>query len=191
MAETFAWKLDEVERIDHMAAGAEARRNAALREIDRHRATLGATPRQAADEVLDAEFKEIPPATRRADFLDIGVGAFAGDPLREGFDVAVFGPELARALARFARILRALVTPRLAFGQTGQGARRARSLRAPRSVAAQIRHPRVRPRARRGRTARPRRGRELRRRLRRPRSRSRGRGLIRPDTLSFVKSSGL
>ncbi len=44
-----------------MIAGAEARRNIALREIDKHRATLGAVLRQAADEVQDAEFKEIPP----------------------------------------------------------------------------------------------------------------------------------
>jgi hypothetical protein len=62
MAETLARKLDEVERIDRMVAGAEARRNLALREIDRHRATRGAALRQAADEVLDAEFKEIPPS---------------------------------------------------------------------------------------------------------------------------------
>lgn len=60
-AEILARKLDEVERIDRMVAGAEARRNIALREIDRHRATLGAALRQAADEVLDAEFKEIRP----------------------------------------------------------------------------------------------------------------------------------
>jgi hypothetical protein len=62
MAETLARKLDEVERIDRMVAGADARRNLALREIDRHRATRGAALRQAADEVLDAEFKEIPPS---------------------------------------------------------------------------------------------------------------------------------
>jgi hypothetical protein len=61
MAETLARKIDEVERIDRMVAGAEARRNIALREIDWHRATLGAALRQVADEVLDAEFKEIPP----------------------------------------------------------------------------------------------------------------------------------
>ena len=62
MAQTLALKIDEVDRIDRMIAGAEARRNIALREIDRHRATLGAALRQAADEVLDAEFKEIPPS---------------------------------------------------------------------------------------------------------------------------------
>jgi hypothetical protein len=37
-----------------------------LREIDRHRATLAATLRQAADEALDAEFKEIPPRLTEA-----------------------------------------------------------------------------------------------------------------------------
>jgi hypothetical protein len=60
-AQTLALKIDELERIDRMVAGAEARRNVALREIDRHRATLGAALRHAADEVLDAEFTEIPP----------------------------------------------------------------------------------------------------------------------------------
>jgi hypothetical protein len=75
-----------------------------------------------------------------------------------------------------------------------QGSRGARSLRAPRPVAAQISHPRVRPRARRGRTARPRRGSgDLRRggerRLTRPSSRAWGRGLIRPASLSCAKSS--
>ncbi len=60
-AEIFALKIDEIERIDRMVAGAEARRNVDLREIDRHRATLGAAVRQRADEVLDAEFKELPP----------------------------------------------------------------------------------------------------------------------------------
>ena len=57
-----ALKIDNMERIDRMITGAEARRNIALREIDRHRATLAAALRQAADEVLDAEFKEIPPS---------------------------------------------------------------------------------------------------------------------------------
>jgi hypothetical protein len=60
MAETLALKIDEVERIDRMAASAEARRNVALREIDRHRSVLGAALRQAVEEVEDAEFKEIP-----------------------------------------------------------------------------------------------------------------------------------
>jgi hypothetical protein len=50
-------RIETVERVARMVAGAEARRNVAWREIDRH---LAAALRQAADEVLDAEFKEIP-----------------------------------------------------------------------------------------------------------------------------------
>lgn len=42
MAQTLALKIDQVERIDRVIADAEARRNVALREIDRHRATLAA-----------------------------------------------------------------------------------------------------------------------------------------------------
>jgi hypothetical protein len=61
MAQALALKIDEVERIDRVVAGAEARLNVALREIYRHRATLAAL-RQAVDEALDAEFKEIPPS---------------------------------------------------------------------------------------------------------------------------------
>jgi hypothetical protein len=61
MAQALALKIDEVERIDRMVAGAEARLNVALREIYRHRATLAAL-RQEVDEALDAEFKEIPPS---------------------------------------------------------------------------------------------------------------------------------
>jgi hypothetical protein len=52
-------KLDEFERIDRMITSAEARRNNALREIDRHRATLGAALRAAVDEVEDAEFTDV------------------------------------------------------------------------------------------------------------------------------------
>lgn len=37
MAQTLSVKLKDFERIDHMTMHAEARRNAALREIDRHR----------------------------------------------------------------------------------------------------------------------------------------------------------
>ena len=62
MAQTLAANIRQIESIDRMVGGAEARRNVALREIDRHRATLGAALRQAADEVLDAEFKEIQPS---------------------------------------------------------------------------------------------------------------------------------
>ncbi len=61
-AETLASNLDDFERIDRLIASAEARRDACLREIDRHRSGLGAALRRAADEVEDAEFTEIPPA---------------------------------------------------------------------------------------------------------------------------------
>ena len=37
MAEAFAKEIDSFERFDRMLASAEARRNNALREIDRHR----------------------------------------------------------------------------------------------------------------------------------------------------------
>ena len=47
------------ERVDRMVASAEARRNNALREIDRHRSTFGAAVRQAIDEVQDAPFRDV------------------------------------------------------------------------------------------------------------------------------------
>jgi hypothetical protein len=55
MAQGLCIGLDNVERIDRMIMTAEARRNAALREIDRHRAALGHQLRQAA---LEAEAHE-------------------------------------------------------------------------------------------------------------------------------------
>ena len=47
------------ERFDRILASSEARRNNALREIDRHRAALGGAVRQAIDEVQDAEFRDV------------------------------------------------------------------------------------------------------------------------------------
>jgi hypothetical protein len=55
-AQGLCYELDFIERIERMILAAEARRNAALREIDRHRATLGRQLRQA---VLEAEAREI------------------------------------------------------------------------------------------------------------------------------------
>jgi hypothetical protein len=55
-AQGLCFKLDFIERIERMIMAAEARRNAALREIDRHRATLARQLRQA---VLEAEAQEI------------------------------------------------------------------------------------------------------------------------------------
>jgi hypothetical protein len=58
-AKTVESKLDSFERLDRMLASAEARRNNALREIDRHREALGAAVRQTIDEVQDAEFRDV------------------------------------------------------------------------------------------------------------------------------------
>jgi hypothetical protein len=60
MAAAFAQQgIESFERFDPMLASAEARRNNALREIDRHRSTLGAAVRQAIDKVEDAEFRDV------------------------------------------------------------------------------------------------------------------------------------
>jgi hypothetical protein len=56
VAEGLCIEIGNVERIDRMIMAAEARRNAALREIDRHRATLAPRLRQA---VLEAEAGEV------------------------------------------------------------------------------------------------------------------------------------
>jgi hypothetical protein len=59
MAHTLAAKIIEIERIDRLAMNAEMRRNAALREIERHRGTFGKALRSATDEVVDAEFEPV------------------------------------------------------------------------------------------------------------------------------------
>jgi hypothetical protein len=59
MAQTLCLKLDEVERIEHMIAIAEARRNTTLREIDRHRETLGQKLRRAVPQVEDGQLRVI------------------------------------------------------------------------------------------------------------------------------------
>lgn len=59
MARALEPKLDQVERIDRMIMSAEARRNAALRELDRHRASLAQALRRATDNIEDAQFREI------------------------------------------------------------------------------------------------------------------------------------
>ncbi len=58
-AKTFESKIDVFERIERMLASAEARRNNALREIDRHRDAAGAAVRRAIDEVQDVEFRDV------------------------------------------------------------------------------------------------------------------------------------
>jgi hypothetical protein len=59
MAGTLETNLDAFERFDRMLASSEARRNNALREIDRHRAVFGAAIRQAINDVQDAEFRDV------------------------------------------------------------------------------------------------------------------------------------
>jgi hypothetical protein len=52
--------IDEVaERLDRLLASAEARRNNALREIDRHRDALGGGVRRSIEEIEDAEFRDV------------------------------------------------------------------------------------------------------------------------------------
>jgi hypothetical protein len=58
-AKTIESKLDSFERLDRMLASAEARRNNALREIERHRAALGGAARRSVEEIEDAEFRDV------------------------------------------------------------------------------------------------------------------------------------
>jgi hypothetical protein len=51
--------IDALERIDRMVMTMEARRNAAYREAERHRLGLGERLRRAAEQVEDAELREI------------------------------------------------------------------------------------------------------------------------------------
>jgi hypothetical protein len=57
--------LGTYEKLDSLLAFAEARRNAALREIERHRESLAFRLRKASDDIIDGEFSE--PAARAAD----------------------------------------------------------------------------------------------------------------------------
>jgi hypothetical protein len=69
MAQSLSLKLDDIERIDRMIATAEGRRNAILREVDRHRTAWGQNLRQAVQQIEAAEIKVIdaqPDTTRTA-----------------------------------------------------------------------------------------------------------------------------
>jgi len=59
MAEALSSVIERVEKLDRMLASAEARRNNALREIDRHREALGVAVRRSIGEVEDAEFHDV------------------------------------------------------------------------------------------------------------------------------------
>jgi hypothetical protein len=60
-ANALAEKFDYIERIDRLTTIAENRRNASLREIDRHRAVLGESLRRSVQEIEDGEFEVIEP----------------------------------------------------------------------------------------------------------------------------------
>jgi hypothetical protein len=51
-------KLPSIAGIDAMAAGAESRRNSLLRELDRHRAAVAASPHRGTERVEDAQFTD-------------------------------------------------------------------------------------------------------------------------------------
>jgi hypothetical protein len=58
-ARGFEARIEIFERIDRMAMAAEARRNAALRELERHRASLAQALRQASDDIIEAEYQDV------------------------------------------------------------------------------------------------------------------------------------
>jgi predicted phage tail protein len=64
-ARALSAEIENFERIDRMVMNAEARRNAALRELERHRMTLAQALRQASDDVVDADFEDVAPVRRR------------------------------------------------------------------------------------------------------------------------------
>ena len=59
-ATALSMSLDDIERIDRMAMNAEARRNAVLREVARHRAAFAEDLRRSSGAVRDAEYTEVP-----------------------------------------------------------------------------------------------------------------------------------
>jgi hypothetical protein len=61
MAQTLSVKIEDIERIDRMIMNAEARRNASLREVDRHRASLAQGLRRVSAEIEDAQFEVVQP----------------------------------------------------------------------------------------------------------------------------------
>jgi hypothetical protein len=70
MAQTLCVRLGEIERIDRLTMSAEARRNIALHELERHRAHFAALLRRAAqnaeneaEDIKDAEFEVVSPPT--------------------------------------------------------------------------------------------------------------------------------
>jgi hypothetical protein len=58
-AQTLSVIISDIERIDGIITRMEARRNSVLREIERHRATLGAALRRSVGEIEEGQFTEI------------------------------------------------------------------------------------------------------------------------------------
>jgi hypothetical protein len=52
-------ELESIERLDRLIASADARRNTAFRELERHRANLARALRDASNDVVDAEFEDV------------------------------------------------------------------------------------------------------------------------------------
>lgn len=59
MVRAFVEEFENIERIDRSITIAEGRRNAVLREIDRHRLTFAHVLRETVQSVEEAEFKVI------------------------------------------------------------------------------------------------------------------------------------
>jgi hypothetical protein len=69
VARALSANIDSFERIDRMVMNAEARRNAALRELERRRTSLALALRQASDDVVEAQFVDV----RRGSGIQKGV----------------------------------------------------------------------------------------------------------------------
>jgi hypothetical protein len=61
-ARTFSARIGDFERIDRMTMAAEARRNAALHELDRHRASFALRLRRSLQAAEEGEFQVIAPS---------------------------------------------------------------------------------------------------------------------------------
>jgi hypothetical protein len=58
-ARGFEARIHTFEQVDRMAMAVEARRNSALRELERHRASFAQALRQASDDVIEAEYQDV------------------------------------------------------------------------------------------------------------------------------------
>jgi hypothetical protein len=65
-AQAFTSRINDFDRIDRLIMLSESRRNAALRETDRHREAMARRAREALTEIEDAEFEEVSPPNGQA-----------------------------------------------------------------------------------------------------------------------------